>query len=113
MGGRRRRGTKGSREGPLGAVAGHSRGAPLHPLLPRPEGRKAGGGVVEELTWRGDERLKAPEEDAEEGVWGARLWRMRPLIILKSGCHSFTSLFSFSLLTRRSIQISDTFKQGS
>lgn len=42
-------GTKGSREGPLGAVKGHSRGAPLHPLPPRPEGNRAGGGGVEEV----------------------------------------------------------------
>jgi len=43
-------GTKGSREGPLGAVEGHSRGAPLHPLPPRPEGHRAGGdGGVEEV----------------------------------------------------------------
>lgn len=54
-----------------GAVEGHSRGAPLHPLLPWPEGHKAGGwgkgggGGGQELTWRGDG--KAPEEDAVEG----------------------------------------------
>lgn len=42
-------GTKGSREGPLGAAEGHSRGAPLHPLPSQPEGHKTGG--MGELKW--------------------------------------------------------------
>lgn len=96
----KRGGTKGSREGPLGAVEGHSRGAPLHPLPPRPEGHRAGGmGELKRLTWRGDGRLKAPEEDAGEGVWGTKLRRMGVLDIHKSrpvpsitSIH-FTSLF--------------------
>lgn len=90
-------GTKGSREGPLGAVEGHSRGAPLHPLPPRPEGHRAGGmGQLKRLTWRGDGRLKAPEEDA-----GGSRGETGVLLILKkvgpvpsiSPIH-FTPLFS-------------------
>lgn len=47
MGGRRRRGTKGSREGPLGAAEGHSRGAPIYPLQPPlPRHGPGGGGAV-------------------------------------------------------------------
>lgn len=42
-GGREGRGTKGYREGPLGAVEQHSRGAALHPLPPQPEGHDVGG----------------------------------------------------------------------
>lgn len=44
-------GTKESGEGLLRAVEGHSRGAPLHPLPPWPEGHKVGGWGVEGLTW--------------------------------------------------------------
>lgn len=76
-------GTKGSREGPLGDVEGHSRGAPLHPpSLHGLRGTELGDGELKRLTWRGDGRLKAPEEDAGEGVWAAQLRTMGALVIL-------------------------------
>lgn len=47
------------------------------------------------LPWEGDGRLKAPEEDAGVGVWGAKLRRKGALVILKSGTCPFHLIHSF------------------
>lgn len=47
------------------------------------------------LPWEGDGRLKAPEEDAGVGVWGAKLRRKGVLVILKSGTCPFHVIHSF------------------
>lgn len=50
------------------------------------------------LPWEEDGRLKAPEEDAGVGVWGAKLRRKGVLVILESvpSISSIDSIFSAS-----------------
>lgn len=50
------------------------------------------------LTWSGHGRLKAPEEDAGEGVWGAKPGRVGVLPILKSGPVPSISSIHFTCL---------------
>lgn len=65
------------------------------------------------LPWEGDGRLKAPEEDAGVGVWGAKLRRKGVLVILKSGTCPFHLIHSFHFsLSLCCIHIADVFKQG-
>lgn len=85
---------KESREGPLGVVAGPSRGATLHPLLPRPEGRRAGGWG----SWRG-------WHGEEMGSWG----HLRKMLGCqdKEGCSGWWSFIkvNLSILSYSFIQI--------
>lgn len=72
-----------------------------------------GMGEIKGLPWEVDGRLKAPEEDAGVGVWGAKLRREGVLVILKSETCPFIPLLSFSALNHRCLHIFDVFKRGS
>lgn len=76
-GGRESRGHKGVQRRATGGCGGAQQGStPSSPPSTASGAQKWGMGELKGLTWRGDGRLKAPEEDAGEGVWVAKLRRM-------------------------------------